>query len=442
MIHSDTVEHGGEFVAVLGIVNALGGCSENVDVLGIETQGEIVRYLSAGGNNDSVRILQFKDIHHAFECQFVKVKPVTHIIVGRYGFGIIVDHHRTPSFLTDRIKRLHPAPVELHGRTDPVGTRTENDDGTMVTQVSDVVGCAAIGQVKIIGLCRIFGSQRIDLLHHGNNAQALTVIADIKAAVFHIAFVADGTCNLEVGESLTLGLLEQVGRQVGYLLVIVPPLMEFLRSIHDIHQFLEEPLVDLSQFVHLIDGISGTESLRDDKDTFIGRFVQCFVDVGDNEFLVFHKTMHPLSDHSQALLNRFLKSAANGHYLTDGLHRRAEFLVHTVELTEVPTRNFADYIIECRLKEGTGGFRHRVLQVEQPVAKSEFCSHKGKRITGSLGSQGRRTAQAGIHLDHAIVFTFGVESILHVTFSHNADVADDADGELAQFMILLIGQGL
>ena len=29
-----------------------------------------------------------------------------------------------------------------------------------------------------------------------------------------------------------------------------------------------------------------------------------------------------------------------------------------------------------------------------------------------------------------------------VTFSHNADVADDADGELAQFMILLIGQGL
>ena len=68
--------------------------------------------------------------------------------------------------------------------------------------------------------------------------------------------------------------------------------------------------------------------------------------------------------------------------------------------------------------------------------------HIGKRITGSLGSQGRRTAQAGIHLDHAIVFTFGVESILHVTFSHNADVADDADGELTQFMILLIGQGL
>lgn len=169
-----------------------------------------------------MRILQFKNIHHTFESQFVKVEAIAHIVIGRYGFGIIIDHHRTPAFLTDGIECLHPAPVKLYRRTDAISTRTKHHDGTVVAQVGYIVGCAAVSQIEVIGLCRILGSKRIDLLHHGNDAQALAVIADIKAPVFHITFVTDGTCYLEVRESLSLGLLKQVGRQVGYLLVIIP----------------------------------------------------------------------------------------------------------------------------------------------------------------------------------------------------------------------------
>ena len=413
-----------------------------MDILGIEAQSKVVRYLPSGGDDDTMRILQFKNIRHTFESQFVKVEAIAHIVIGRYGFGIIIDHHRTPAFLTDGIECLHSAPVKLYRRTDAISTRTKHHDGTVVAQVGYIVGCAAVGQIKVIGLCRILGSKRIDLLHHGNDAQALAVIADIKASVFHITFVTDGTCYLEVRESLSLGLLKQVGRQVGYLLVIIPPLMKLLRSIHDVHQLLQEPFVDLGQVVHLVNGISRTEGLRYDEDTFVGRFMQRFVDVGDDEFFVFHKTVHTLSYHTKSFLNRFFKGTPDGHHLTDRLHRRTEFFIHSVELTEIPTGDFADYVVQRRFKERTGSLRHGVFQIEQPVSESEFGSHESKRITGSLRRQSRRTAQTGIHLDHPVIFRFGIESILHVTFAHDTDVADDADGKLTQFMIFFIGQGL
>ncbi|MFR6236879.1 MAG: hypothetical protein ACLULL_05775 [Parabacteroides distasonis] len=66
-----------------------------VDVLGIETQGEIVmdicppvETMTPCGFSSSRTSITRSNV------KFVKVKPVAHIVVGRYGFGIIVDHHQ------------------------------------------------------------------------------------------------------------------------------------------------------------------------------------------------------------------------------------------------------------------------------------------------------------------------------------------------------------
>ena len=56
--------------------------------------------------------------------------------------------------------------------------------------------------------------------------------------------------------------------------------------------------------------------------------------------------------------------------------------------------------------------------------------------------QSGRTAQAGIDLDHPVVFRFGVVGVLHVTFAHDSDMANDADSQFTQFMIVRVAQCL
>ena len=152
----------------------------------------------------------------------------------------------------------------------------------MVAQVMNIICHTAISKIQIIGLCRIFGCQSIDLLHYRKNTRLFTMFADIKNTILHITFVADGTGNLEIRETLNLGFTKQFVWQIGNLFVIISPAMQFFGSLHDIHQSLKEPFINLSQFVYLIDGVAGTKSLRDNKNTFISRFAQSLVDVGNN----------------------------------------------------------------------------------------------------------------------------------------------------------------
>lgn len=65
--------------------------------------------------------------------------------------------------------------------------------------------------------------------------------------------------------------------------------------------------------MYLIDGISGTERFGDNEDTGVGRFMECLVDVGYHQLLVFYETMHALSDHTQPFLDRLFEGAPDRH---------------------------------------------------------------------------------------------------------------------------------
>ena len=56
----------------------------------------------------------------------------------------------------------------------------------------------------------------------------------------------------------------------------------------------------------------------------------------------------------------------------------------------------------------------------------------------SLEAWGLSLIHICVYLDNAVVLAFGVVGILHVALAHNADVADDADSQFAQFMICLL----
>ena len=186
--------------------------------------------------------------------------------------------------------------------------------------------------------------------------------------------------------------------------MVVAPLVEFLRSLHDVHQLVEEPLVNLGEVVNLVYCVACTHSLRDDEDTLVGRFAQCFVDVFDNQLLVFHETVHALTNHTKTFLDGFFEGTSDGHDFTYRFHAGAQFAVYAVELTQVPARNLTYAVVQCRFEEGRSCFSYRVLQVEQSVAQSQLSCNESQRITCSLRCQCRRTAQTGIYLDYAVVF--------------------------------------
>ena len=118
-------------------------------------------------------------------------------------------------------------------------------------------------------------------------------------------------------------------------------------------QFIEEPLVDLRQFVDAVDGVfRQVHGLRDHEHALVRRLPKGGIDIGDLQLLVLHETVHPLADHAQTLLQGFLEVTADGHHFSHTLHRRTEFLIHTTELRQVPTRNLTHHIVEGRLEEG------------------------------------------------------------------------------------------
>ena len=160
------------------------------------------------------------------------------------------------------------------------------------------------------------------------------------------------------------------------------------------------------------------------------------------QFLVLHESVHALADHAESFLDGLFERASDCHHLTHRLHAGAQLTVYAMELAQVPARNLAHHIVECRLKESRSGFGHRVLQVEQSVAQSQLGSHECQRITRSLRCQRRRTAQTRVHLDHTVIFRFGIERILHVALSHDTDVADDADSQFTELVVFTVGQRL
>ena len=75
------------------------------------------------------------------------------------------------------------------------------------------------------------------------------------------------------------------------------------------------------------------------------------------------------------------------------------------------------------------------------ITQGNLGGHEGQRITGSFGSQGRRTAEAGIYLDDAVVVCIGIEGVLDVTFTYDTQVADTLAGEGLQGSNLFFRQG-
>ena len=192
---------------------------------------------------------------------------------------------------------------------------------------------AAIGEVEVVRLCRIFGCKRIDLLDDGGDAQLLALGAHGKGFLvpsLHALICEDEACDLEVGEALTLGAKQELVRELVYSGYFA----EALGGADDTLELVEEPAVDLRQRMDLLDSISCVQCLTDGEDTRVGGSLESLIQLVSGDFLrvVAYEAMHTLADHTQALLHRFLEGATDSHDFPDGLHATAELARYTVEL--------------------------------------------------------------------------------------------------------------
>ena len=170
LVNPEVVHNAGELVTVLGLIDVLGGCTENRNVVLVKLEGEIVRDLAAHGDNDSVRGLKVDDVHHPLEGELVEIEPVAHVVVGGDRLRVVVDQHSPVALLLDGLETGHGTPVEFHGRTDPVGSRTEDNHRLAVTLIFNVTLRAVVGQVEVVRLCREFGGEGVYLLDERDDA--------------------------------------------------------------------------------------------------------------------------------------------------------------------------------------------------------------------------------------------------------------------------------
>lgn len=97
--------------------------------------------------------------------------------------------------------------------------------------------------------------------------------------------------------------------------------------------------------VDLLYSVPCLKGLADDKNPHIRRFPQRFVYIGNHQVPVFHKSVHPLPNHTQAFLQGFFKRLPYGHHLSHRFHAAADGFIYTLELAQIPPRNFTNYII-------------------------------------------------------------------------------------------------
>ena len=57
--------------------------------------------------------------------------------------------------------------------------------------------------------------------------------------------------------------------------------------------------------MYLIDGIPCTHGFADHEYPLIRRFMQCLVDIRNNQIFIFNESMHSLTNHTESFLNGF-----------------------------------------------------------------------------------------------------------------------------------------
>ena len=247
---------------------------------------------------------------------------------------------------------------------------------------------------------------------------------------------ADEHGDLLVRKALLLGAAQKIGGDGRNARVR----LELGARVGNVLELVQEPLVNLGELPDAVDRVALVEHrLADGKQALVGGARKRSVKVVKRLGL---EAGERRVDHADGLLERLLKGAADGHHLADALHRRANVAADVLELFQVPARDLAHDIVEARLEKGLGLLGDGVGKLGQRKAERELGSNKGEGVAGRLGGERAAARKTRVHLDHDVLHAVGVERVLHIALTDNADVAHDLDGGRAEHVVLGVGERL
>lgn len=87
---------------------------------------------------------------------------------------------------------------------------------------------------------------------------------------------------------------------------------------------------------------------------------------------------------SNSLLDRLLKCPSNTHDFTDTLHAATEQSADSIELLEIPSRNFDNHVIQTRLETCARNFRDGIFDFVKRDTETQFCSDECEWVSSRL----------------------------------------------------------
>ena len=247
--------------------------------------------------------------------------------------------------------------------------------------------------------------------------------------------VAPQLCDLRVAEAVLLREAKRVD-------VELAGGAHEVRDLVDQHDLVEEPRVDARRLEQLRHSAALAQCLLDDDDAPVGRGRRDLDQLVERAGLVAPvEARSALLERAERLLQGGRVVAADRHRLADRLHGRRERRVGGRELLEVEARHLHDDVVQSRLEARRRHLRDVVRDLVEPVADRELRGDLRDREAGRLRGERRRARDAGVHLDHDDAAVRGVDGELDVAATRvDADRADDVDADVAQLLILAIGE--
>ncbi len=148
-------------------------------------------------------------------------------------------------------------------------------------------------------------------------------------------------------------------------------------------------------------------------------------------------------ERADALHQRFLEGASDGHHFAHRFHLRAQGVVGAGKFLELPLRNFHDDVVQRRLEAGWSLARDVVGNLVERVAHSQFRGDLRDRESGGLRRQCRRPRDARVHLDHHHAPGLGIHAELNIRSAGvDADLANHGNRRIAHGLVLAVGERL
>ena len=145
------VQHGGEELAVLGDLDALGRGADDVDAVFLQGQRQVQRGLAAELGDGAPAFFPLVNVQDVFQGERLEEQFVAGVVIGGDGFRVGIDHQSFKAVLLQGEGGVNAAVIELDALADAVGAAAQNHDFAFGAGHGFVVA-AIVGGVIVRGV--------------------------------------------------------------------------------------------------------------------------------------------------------------------------------------------------------------------------------------------------------------------------------------------------